>query len=117
MSVFDRWRAGTQRGRAYLPAGTPTLKAPSYETAGELVDVFRKHGLTATITRPNGRKVELEKGDGYRRSDVIRAVEMWLLLESSPDRITLRCGAWRRIVRMRGDQSRNPSNSANRSPS
>jgi len=93
------------------------MRAPSYEKAQELVDVLRKHGLVATITHPQGRKVELEKGDGYRRNDVIRAVELWLLLDSSPDRITLRCGAWRRVVRMCGDQSRNPSNSANRSPS
>jgi hypothetical protein len=121
VKILGRWRGGsTIRGRAFLPAGTPTLKAPSYETAEELVDVFRKHGLVATITRPQGRKVELEKGDGYRRDEVIRAVEMWLLLDSSPDRITLRCGPWRRVVRARSeliDQSRNPSNSANRSPS
>lgn len=63
------------RGREFLPAGTPSLKAFSYETAQELVDIFRNHELMAVITRPQGRKVELEKGDGYRRSDVIHAVE------------------------------------------
>jgi hypothetical protein len=120
VSLLDHWRSGRpNRGRAFLPAGTPTLRAPSYEAAQELVDVLRKHGFVAAITRPQGRKVALEKGDGYRRNDVIRAVEMWLLLDSSPQRITIRCGAWRRVVipGTRPDQSRNPSNSANRSPS
>lgn len=120
MSFFDRWRsANPRRERIFLPAGTPTVKTPSYETAQELVDVLRKHGFVAEVTRPQGRKVALEKGDGYRRNDVIRAVEMWLRLDSSPQRITVRCGAWRRVVLAgtQPGQSTNPSNSANGSPS
>ena len=65
MSFFDRWRAANpRRERIFLPAGTPTVKTPSYETAQELVDVLRKHGFVAEVTRPQGRKVALEKGDG-----------------------------------------------------
>lgn len=75
------------------------MKTPSCESAAELVDVLRKHGLAATI-KHKGRKVEIGVDAGHYRREVVRAVELWLMLDSSPDRIKVRCGRWRRVVRL-----------------
>lgn len=121
LGILERWREGRQRraeakrqnerdfGEHRLPAtGEARIKAPSHETAGELVDVLRKHGLAAETTRPQGRKVVITESDGDRRGGLVRAIEMWLMLDSTPNRVRVRCGRRSQTVRRPPDASGSP---------
>ncbi len=60
------------------------MKAPSTETADELVDVLRKHGVAGDLRRPHGSEVEVVSPDDVPIAETMRAtvhgVELWLLL-------------------------------------
>jgi hypothetical protein len=106
MRLLERWRKGRaakavaegrdEPGADVLGRGTEAaLKAPSHESAEALIDVLRKHGVAAGTTRPQGRKVRIGE---YEGEALMRAIELWLTLDASPDRVVVRCG--RRRVRV-----------------
>jgi hypothetical protein len=108
MKLFERWRRGrgaraaaegrneVEHGASHVPAHSEaTLKAPSGESAEQLIDILRKHGVAAAPTRPQGRKVRIGK---HEDSELVRAIQMWLVLDSSPERVSVRCE--RRRVRV-----------------
>lgn len=109
---LERWREGRKARAAAqrrnerdfrdgkLPGtGETTVKTPSPEAAEQLIDVLRKHGLAAETTRPRGRKVRIGESAGDRRGGLIRAIQMWLMLDSTPDRVRVRCGRRSQLVR------------------
>lgn len=117
---LSRWREGRRgraaakrrneldfRDRALPGTGETTVKTPSHEAAEELVDVLRKHGLAADITRPQGGKVRIAESGADRRGGLLRAIQMWLLLDSTPNRVRVRCGRRSQLVRRpaRSDES------------
>jgi hypothetical protein len=100
-SLLDRWRAGRAAKRRNehdyverrLPTkGEATVKTPSNAAAEALIDVLRKHGYPAETTRPQGRKVRIAESEGDRRGGLLRAIQMWLMLDSTPDRAKVRFG-------------------------
>jgi hypothetical protein len=108
MKVFERWRRGrgakataerrndVEPDESRVPTSSEaTLKAPSGESAEQLIDILRKHGVAAATTRPQGRKVRIGEHEG---SELVRAVQMWLVLDSAPEGVSVRCG--RRRVRV-----------------
>jgi hypothetical protein len=72
------------------------VKAPTHESAGELVDILRKHGVACELRRPKGSEVEIACPDEATRGDAMRSVVdgvgLWLLLEDTPDTVDIRCG-------------------------
>lgn len=114
MGILRRWREGRRaRGEAErarsgpgpidpvaLPtSGSISIDAPSAETADELVDILRKHGLAAEVPRPKGKRVEVGDAEDGQLDIVVRAAELWLLLDSTPDEAEIRCGRERIPVR------------------
>jgi hypothetical protein len=108
MKLFERWRRGrgartaaerrnhVERDEPRVPGSSEaTLKAPSGESAEQLIDILRKHGVAAATTRPQGRKVRIGEHEG---DELVRAVQMWLVLDSSLEGVSVRCG--RRRVRV-----------------
>ena len=75
------------------------IKAPSVETAESLIDVLRNHGFPAEL-RSGGSKVVTarERCDAVQLDTALRAVQMWLLLDATPNQTKLRWGRRRLIV-------------------
>ena len=113
-SLLERWRRGRERigegeeareagaleergpGLGALDGESIRVKAPSTETADELVDVLRKHGVAGDLRRPHGSEVEVVSPDDVPIGETMRAtvhgVELWLLLPDTPDSIEINCG-------------------------
>jgi hypothetical protein len=78
--------------------GAPTIriKTPSTEAADELVSVLRSHGVAGELRRPYGSEVEVELPSRAVEQEAllqtVRGVELWLLLDGSPDEAEVRCG-------------------------
>jgi hypothetical protein len=72
------------------------IRTPSTEAADELVSVLRSHGVAGELRRPYGSEVEVAlpsptvENDALRQT--VRGVELWLLLDGSPDEAEVRCG-------------------------
>jgi hypothetical protein len=112
LRLLRRWREGREARAAAqrrnerdfsehkLPGiGEVTIKTPSHETASQLIDVLRKHGVPAETTRPQGRKVRVPESDGDRRGGLAEAIQMWLMLDSTPNSVRVRCGRRYQMVR------------------
>jgi hypothetical protein len=119
--LLSRWRGGLERHEesegarevAALDDRGPDLdalagselriKTPSTEAAEELVDVLRKHGVAVDLRRPHSAQVEVIVPENVAPTDVMTSVvpgvELWLLLESSPDEIEVCCGKEAVVVR------------------
>jgi hypothetical protein len=110
--MVERWRKGRKaqaaaqrrnerdfRERKLPGRGEATIKTPSPEAAEELIDVLRKHGIPAETTRPQGRKVRIAESAGDRQDGFLRAIHMWLTLDSTPNSVRVRCGRRHQIVR------------------
>jgi hypothetical protein len=113
-SLLERWRRGRARigegeeareagaldergpGLGAVDGDSIRVKAPSTETADELVDVLRKHGVAGDLRRPHGSEVEVVSPDdvpiGETMRATVRGVELWLLLPGTPDSIEVNCG-------------------------
>ncbi len=85
-------------------AGSDTIriKASRTEDADELIGVLRTHGVACDLRRPYGSEVEVTcpsrtvQADAMRQT--IRGVELWLLLDDTPDEAEIRCG--KEVVRV-----------------
>ena len=44
-------------------------------------------------------KVRIAESDGDRRGGLVRAIEMWLMLDSTPSTVRVRCGRRSQVVR------------------
>ena len=81
---------------------TIRIKAPGAEDADELMGVLRSHGVACDLRRPYGSEVEVTcpsrtvQADAMRQT--IRGVELWLLLDDTPDEAEIRCG--KEVVRV-----------------
>jgi hypothetical protein len=80
-------------------ARTLRLKAPSSESASQLVTILRNHGFPAEL-RSRGNKVvdTQEPCQAAELDTALRAVQMWLLLDATPDHAKLRWGRRRLSV-------------------
>ena len=94
-----RWRDRRQPLDDFPRKGSVKARASSNEQAEELADVLRKHGLAAAVSKPHGREVEVLEVDPTSRRALVRAVEMWLMLDSTPDELPVRCGRRRLVVK------------------
>lgn len=91
------------------------MKAPSNEDAVRLAEVLRNHGVPASVSPPSGKRVE-GGDDGLERDTVIRAVELWLLLDTSPSEVKVRFGRERlRVCCPEGEGADLPSEGLPRS--
>jgi hypothetical protein len=85
-------------------AGSDTIriKVSRTEAADELIGVLRTHGIACDLRRPYGSEVEVTcpsrtvQADAMRQT--IRGVELWLLLDDTPDEVEVRCG--KEVVRV-----------------
>jgi hypothetical protein len=119
--LLSRWRGGRKRIEAgdearevaalgdrepdldALDGEEIRIKTPSTEAAEELVDILRKHGVACDLRRPHASEVVVVVPDGTAPGEVMgsvtQGVELWLLLDETPDEIELRCGKDRVRVR------------------
>jgi hypothetical protein len=78
------------------------IKASRSEDAETLIGVLRSHGVACDLRRPYGSEVEITcpsravQDDALQQS--IRGVELWLLLDDTPDEAEIRCG--KQVVRV-----------------
>jgi hypothetical protein len=120
-NLLSRWRGGRKRieeaeeaheisalddqgadlGR--LEGDEIRIDTPSTEAAVELIDLLRKHGVACDLRRPHSSTVEVVVPDSVPIGDVmdstVPGVELWLLLEATPDEVELRCGGESVVVR------------------
>jgi hypothetical protein len=72
------------------------VKTSSSEAAAALLEVLHTHGVSCRLTRRDGKVIRLddpEKASTDARLDpMVKAVEMWLMLDETPNRVDVRYG-------------------------
>jgi hypothetical protein len=78
------------------------IKASRSEDAETLIDVLRTHGVACDLRRPYGSEVEVSCPSRAVQAEAlqqtVRGVELWLLLDDTPDEAEIRCG--KEVVRV-----------------